>query len=636
MEELSPHEVLAQYWGYNRFRPLQEEIIHSILQGNDTLALLPTGGGKSICFQVPALCQTGVCIVVSPLIALMKDQVQNLVKRGVPAIAIYSGMHYTEIDRLLDNCVYGNVKFLYVSPERLQTPIFLARVQKMSVCMLAIDEAHCISQWGYDFRPPYLQISELRKLLPTVPIIALTATATPEVVEDIQRRLNFREGNVFQQSFKRDNLVYVVLEEEKKEYKTLDILRKVAGTSVVYVRNRGKTLQVADYLRLNGISAAAYHAGLSAEQRSQAQEDWIQGRIRVMVATNAFGMGIDKPNVRSVVHIDVPDNLEAYFQEAGRAGRDGEKAYSVLLYNKNDESMLRYQWEMAYPEITVIKQVYHSLCNYFQLAVGSGENESFDFEIDEFAKRYNYPILSVHYALKLLEEAGWIHLSEAVFTPSALCIRVGKEQLYDFMLKNPQSERFLKAVLRLYDGVQQNFVPLKEKEAANGLKITPLALRSLLQLLHKQQIIDYLPMKDKPQLTFLKERAAPENVRIEEGIYKFRKKRQAEKITAVVAYCETNVCRSQQLTRYFGEENAAVCGVCDVCLAEKKALKAAAVREKMVERIKETLRAAPQNSQQLVDIFNSLEQAEALNIINALVLERVLVADANGSLRLAE
>jgi len=421
---VKPIDVLRQFWGFDNFRPLQEDIIQSALDGKDTIALLPTGGGKSLCFQVPAMCKEGICIVISPLIALMKDQVFHLRQKNIPAEAIFSGMRHKDIDRILDNCVYGDVKLLYVSPERLKTELLLERLKKMNINLIAIDEAHCISQWGYDFRPAYLEIASIREWLPKVPLIALTATATPKVVEDIQQKLAFKRENVFQKSFVRDNLAYVVLHENQKEKKLLEILTNVKGSGVVYVRSRRRTKDVALLLQRKGIAADFYHGGLPGDERSKKQEAWIRNEKRIMVCTNAFGMGIDKSDVRSVVHLDVPDSPEAYFQEAGRGGRDGKKAYAVMLYKKEDGESLQHFFNQSFPPIKSIKQVYQALGSFFQLATGGGAGQSFDFDIATFCKKFNLQALTTYSSLKILAQSGWLVLSESIFLPSTLTIKV--------------------------------------------------------------------------------------------------------------------------------------------------------------------------------------------------------------------
>jgi ATP-dependent DNA helicase RecQ len=568
----TPQEVLKRYWGYDAFRPLQEDIINSVLQGRDTLALLPTGGGKSICFQVPALCREGVCVVVSPLIALMKDQVYNLKKRDIAAEAIYSGMRYQDIDRILDNAVYGGLKFLYLSPERLKTEIVQVRLQKMNIGLLAIDEAHCISQWGYDFRPPYLEIANIRTLLDfAVPIIALTATATPEVVADIQYKLAFRQKNVFQKSFERPNLTYVVSETEDKIGKTIDILRKVAGSGIVYVRNRRMTKEIAFELNRLGINADFYHAGLTTEERSKKQDAWINDKTRIMVSTNAFGMGIDKPNVRIVVHIEPPDNIENYFQEAGRGGRDEKRSYAVLLYGKADKQNLAAGFESTYPELKEVRQVYRALGSYFQLGIGGGEGESYEFDIIEFSKNYRFDDqIKVLASLKLLEQAGWLTLSEAIFIPSSVFVKVNRETLYSFQLRHKELDALIKALTRGYPSIFSHATNISEKTIAHFLKISENDVLKQLQYLQNEAIIDFSLKKEKPQITFLKPRMNVEDLTFDTQLYKFRKERQKFRIEKIIAYCEDKRCRSLMLLEYFGQAEAKPCGGCDVCLSKQK------------------------------------------------------------------
>ena len=566
----TPQHILKKYWGYDVFRPLQLDIIQSALDGKDTLALLPTGGGKSICFQVPALCREGICIVISPLIALMKDQVFNLRKRDIQAAAIYSGMHPKEIDRTFDNCVYGNVKLLYLSPERLVTELAQERIRQMNVNLLAVDEAHCISQWGYDFRPSYLEIAEIRELMPNVPVLALTATATREVVSDIQDRLKFKEKNVFQKSFARENLAYVVRNEEGKMEKLLDILQKVKGSGVVYVRNRRKTKEIAQFLTQKGISAGFYHAGLQPDDRSEKQDAWIADKIRIMVSTNAFGMGIDKPNVRVVVHMELPDSLEAYFQEAGRAGRDGKKAFAVLLYNQTDKLNLEKNYEQAFPELDEIRRVYQALGSYYQLAVGAGKGGSYDFDIIAFTKIFQLNPVKTLNALKALEQAGWLALSEAVFTLSSLQVKVSKEELYDYQLRNPHQDAILKAILRNYQGAFSNYINIRESQLAGFLKISTADVKNSLELLNRDHIIEYFPQTDQPQLIFLEDRVDSAGLTIDYDLYRFRKMRYWDRIQKAIAYAENPVCRSRQLLNYFGEQNDKDCGICDVCLNRNK------------------------------------------------------------------
>ena len=462
----NPNEILKKYWGFDAFRPMQLNIIESALQGNDTLALLPTGGGKSICFQVPALCLEGVTLVVSPLIALMKDQVQNLKKRDIKAEAIFSGLHRREIERILDNCCFGETKILYLSPERLTNTDTLERIKQMKVVLIVVDEAHCISQWGYDFRPSYLQISQIRDYFPKTPVLALTATATKEVVVDIQSKLNFLKSKLCQISFLRTNLSYVVLKEEVKEVKMLEILQKVPGSGVIYVRNRKKTKDIAQFLTQKGINADFYHAGLDIDERSVKQDNWIANRTRIIVSTNAFGMGIDKPDVRTVIHLDLPDSLEAYFQEAGRAGRDEKKSYAILLYNKTDELNLVRNYEKSFPEIQDIKNTYLALGSYLQLAIGSGKDENFDFDLNKFAINFKLDIAKTYSCLKVLEQSGWLTLNDAVKILSSVQFIVEKEKLYDYQLKNKQLDITIKIMLRLYQGILSAPININEHQIA--------------------------------------------------------------------------------------------------------------------------------------------------------------------------
>lgn len=620
----SPIEVLKKYWGYNTFRPLQEDIIQSVLEGHDTLALMPTGGGKSICFQVPMLCQEGIGIVISPLIALMKDQVAQLRQRNVAAEAIYSGMYYKDIDRILDNCIYGKVKLLYLSPERLNTELAKVRLEQMNINLIAIDEAHCISQWGYDFRPAYLDIPNIKEIVPDIPMLAVTATATPEVVEDIQDKLEFKSGRVFQKSFMRNNLSYSVLQEEGKINKLVDILKRVKGSSVIYVRNRRQTKEVAHHLSRQGISASFYHAGLNTEDRSKRQDLWMQNKIRVMVSTNAFGMGIDKPDVRLVVHLELPDSLEAYFQEAGRAGRDGNKSYAVLLYNKSDRIKLEKHYENAFPSFDEIRRTYRALGSYYQLAVGSGEGRNFDFDIVKFTKTFQLDILRTLSCLKALEQAGWIMVSDVVFIPSSLKILVSKDTLYDYQLRHPKMDKLLKAILRTYQGAFKYPIKLREGQLARFLKTPVDALQKALKNLHKDQIIEYIPQKDSPQLLFLQERVDANNLAIDNQLYQFRKKRHYERISKSIQYAETPRCRSEQLLAYFGETEAVPCGICDVCTGRTKVELDTDSFEKYKEKIKLLLRKEQLSLKEIVDSFAPKRRESVLKAIEYLMDEGFL------------
>jgi ATP-dependent DNA helicase RecQ len=523
-------DILKKYWGFSQFRDVQEDIILSVLSGKDTLALLPTGGGKSVCFQVPAIAKDGICIVISPLIALMKDQVANLTAKGIKAVAVFSGMSKQEIDMAIDNCVYGNIKFLYVSPERLSTDILMVRVTKMNVTLLAVDEAHCISQWGYDFRPQYLRIAAFRALIPNVPVLALTATATPPVVNDICDKLAFKEKNSFQKSFERTNLSYSVLFEDSKYERLAKMLAKVPGSAIAYVRNRRKTKEIADYLVKNKISADYYHAGLDHATRSQKQESWTRNKTRVMVSTNAFGMGIDKPDVRLVVHMDVPDNIESYFQEAGRGGRDGKKSFAVLLYNNADVAELEERLTNYLPSIAKIRATYQALANHFQLAIGAGEQASFDFDIATFCKAFKLKPPETLQTLKILEQEGYIAVSESVYMRSRILLIVNKEVLYKFEVENKKYEILIRTLLRAYSGIFESFVMINENELS---KYTGLNYREVIQQLkdlENFQLLKYEPQKDAPQITFIVPRDDSERMSFNIELLKRRKEAHEKRV----------------------------------------------------------------------------------------------------------
>lgn len=561
--------ILHKYWGYSSFRPLQEEIILSVLEGKDTLALLPTGGGKSICFQVPTLSKEGICLVVSPLIALMKDQVENLKKRGIKAERITSDLRSREIDIILDNCIYGDIKFLYVSPERLVTEVFIERVKKMNVSLIAVDEAHCVSQWGYDFRPPYLLISDLRKWV-DAPVLALTATATPEVVTDIQEKLLFKTPCVFQGSYIRDNLTYVVLEEENKYKKLLDICSKVNGTGIIYASTRKRTKEIADFLIQNKISASFFHAGLTVKIKNKRQEDWMSNTVRIIVSTNAFGMGIDKPDVRFVVHMDIPNNPESYFQEAGRAGRDGKRAWAVLIYNKQDIQALDFRVESKFPPLHVVRKMYRAMCNHLQIAIGFGKETSHNFFLHEFISKYNFKSVEAYNSLKLLEQAGYITLGEAFYNPSRVLVVMNRKDLYSFQIQRPELENMIKFLLRSFDGIFDVFVKIDENDLARKLNSSYVEIKKVLQVLHKMHAIHYIPQNNLPKLFFIHERLIEDSLMFDKSIYSERKKLDLQRKNAMQEYVIQSECRSVQLVSYFGELNSIPCGKCDVCLERKK------------------------------------------------------------------
>lgn len=561
--------ILKQYWGYDQFRPLQSDIIQSIASGNDTLGLMPTGGGKSLTFQVPAMALDGVCVVVTPLIALMKDQVENLKTRNISAAAIYSGMSNDEILTTLDNCIYGAYKFLYVSPERLSTAVFIEKIKLTKVCILAVDESHCISQWGYDFRPSYLRIADIREILPSVPVLALTATATPQVVDDIQEKLNFRKKNVFQKSFSRSNLAYVVRTTENKDEQLLKILNNVQGTSVVYVRNRKRTKEIADFLQQNGISSEHFHAGLKNETKDERQSRWKTGETRVIVSTNAFGMGIDKAEVRSVIHIDLPDSLEAYFQEAGRAGRDEKKAYAVVLYNNGDAVKMRKRVSDSFPGKEMVIRVYDALCNYLGVGIGSGLDCVFAFDIADFCSKFKLPILITYNCLKILQQAGYIELTDEQDNTSRLLFTLQKDDLYK-LRQNTEQEQLIHVLLRSYTGLFTEPAYINEDLIAKRLGWKRDMVYNQLTGLAKEKIIQYIPRKKTPFLTLTHEREATERIILGKEAYDDRRERYITRVKSVLDYVnEENICRSQVLLSYFGEKNTKPCGMCDICLKQK-------------------------------------------------------------------
>jgi len=617
---MEPIQILQKYWGYNDFRPLQSEIIQSVISNKDTLALLPTGGGKSICYQIPALAMSGICIVISPLIALMKDQVEQLKRRGIPAAAIYSGMHISEIDRTLDNCIYGNVKLLYLSPERLQSTLAFERMKKMKINLIAVDEAHCISQWGYDFRPSYRQIAEFREYFPKVPFLAVTATATPEVATDIQEQLEFKkDANFFQQSFERSNLTYVVLQEQAKTTKLLEILNKVNGSGIVYARSRRKTKEIAETLKRNQISADFYHAGLKPTERSFKQDRWIKNEVRIMVATNAFGMGIDKSNVRTVVHMDVPDSLEAYFQEAGRAGRDGNKSYAVLLYQKEDKLRMEKQFEQAFPTMAQIRNVYRALGSYYQLAVGGGLGNSYDFNLSEFAQRFDFEAITAHHCLKILKDTEWIDLTDAVFVSAKVMITASKEELYSFQLGNKKFDPLIKTLLRSYQGAFSHHVKINEGQLSKFLKIQIPVLHTMFKHLAMEHIIDYQPPKDKPSLIFLKERVSAENLLIDTKYYRELQQRKREKLNAVFNYVNGSQCRSSLLLDYFGERNSNRCNLCDICTGRTKTNLSKEEYKQYSFKIKDVLTNRPLPIEDIMSKFSARHHNKVLKVINYLL-----------------
>ncbi len=614
---MNPHEILKHHWNYDSFRPLQEEIIQSILDGNDTLALLPTGGGKSVCFQVPALCLDGVCLVVSPLIALMKDQVKQLKDREVNATAIYSGMSKREIDITLDNCIYGDIKFLYVSPERLKTELFIERAKQMNIGLLAIDEAHCISQWGYDFRPPYLQIADFKKELNISRTIALTATATKEVKEDIVSKLELKDCNIFQKSFARANLSYSVFKLENKQQKLVEILEKVQGSSVVYVRSRKRTKEISDFLNRNGISSTFYHAGLSGRERDERQAKWIGNQMRVVVATNAFGMGIDKPDVRTVVHMDLPDTLEAYYQEAGRAGRDEKKAYAVALFHDQNTAELMARAEKSVVSKEELKRTYQALANYYKLAIGSQSFSSFEFNFEQFTKTYNLSLVTTFSAMKKLSDEGFIQLSDGFYEQSRVSFMLEKPEIYTYQVANPKLDPILKSLMRLYGGeLFVNYLSIKEKEIAALLKTDVRQIKQWLQFLHDQKVIDYQASSDSQRITFLTPRQDVESLPVDNNQIEWRRNLAVEKAQAVIDYMATDQCRTTIFQSYFDEEPDKTCGICDNDLEKKKATSMTSIQP-----VEALLTSSPQS---ISDLRTKLPEQKEQQILEAL---RILIED---------
>ncbi len=591
-------KILKQYWGYDSFRPLQEEIILSVAKDKkDTLGLLPTGGGKSVIFQVPTMAHEGMALVVTPLIALMKDQVENLRKLNIPATAIYTGMTKDEIALELDRCTQGLYKFLYLSPERLSTEIFKMKLQGMNINFLVVDEAHCISQWGYDFRPSYLNIAQVRELIPEVPVLALTASATPEVIDDIQDKLGFKEKNVFKKSFERKNLVYYVQKTNDKLGNLIRLTKSIKGSGIVYVRSRLRTEEIADFLNKNGISADFYHAGLSPSAKDKKQNEWKHNRTRIIVATNAFGMGIDKPDVRFVIHIDLPDSLEAYYQEAGRGGRDGAEAYAVVLYNGQDIDRLRSSVEISFPPKETIQKVYSAVCNYLQIPIGSGKEQSYPFNMQEFSMRFKIPPRTTYNSLKILQQEGYLDFTEEIYVPSKLHITAERNDLYKFQVENPPFDPIIKAILRQYEGVFTRFVNINEYQLARKFKTDVKTIRKILFRLKQFGLIEYRPTMKSHFIFFPHGRIAEKNIILTKEKYHFLKQRYIDHIESVISYVErSDRCRSRLILEYFGEEKTENCGKCDVCRNHQLEQQLSGYFAPVEERLKK----APASSEELV------------------------------------
>ena len=618
----TPEEALAAYWGYAGFRGVQRDIIASVLAGQDALALMPTGGGKSLCYQVPALVLPGVCVVVSPLIALMKDQVAALRKRGVRAAALYSGLSRREQEAIYDRAQFGGLDLLYLSPERLLTEWTRVRLGQTRVSLLAVDEAHCISQWGHDFRPAYREIATIRELLPDTPVLALTATATPRVADDICEQLGFDLlAARHQMSFARDNLTYALRAVDDKTAKIVETLRALGGSAVVYARSRGRTREIARELTRRGISATHYHAGLTLAERDAAQAAWLGDEVRVVVATNAFGMGIDKPDVRLVVHADLPDTLEAYFQEAGRAGRDGQRSYALLLYGDADAERLERQHAASNPEPAALQRVYHKLGSYCNLALGAGEGASYDFDLVAFAKTYDLHPVEVMHALRILQAEGLIYLTEAVFRPASLFMLASKEELYDYCLRNPRLDKLVQTILRTHHGSFQQFVYVKERDLSRYLGMTVHDLKQQLTALHRQKIIDYREQGELPQLIWTVARMGHKHLSVDWKSLRERQERRAARLRAAIGYAQNETCRAVQLLRYFGEEREA-CGRCDVCVAERKAAAAPPAPEaRYAGKVEAVLRRQPLAPAELLDSFDARHHDQVLLATERLVAE---------------
>lgn len=625
-------KILKQYWGYDKFRGIQEDIIRSIGEGRDTLGLMPTGGGKSITFQVPALAQEGLCLVITPLIALMKDQVRNLRERGIKATAIYSGMTREEIVIALENCIFGNYKFLYVSPERLDTEIFQIKLRSMHVSLITVDESHCISQWGYDFRPAYLKIADIRQLLPGVPVIALTATATPEVVSDIQQRLQFRQENVFRMSFERKNLAYVVRHTEDKESELLHILQRVDGSGIVYTRNRKKTKEISLFLNRNHITATFYHAGLNDETKDSRQKAWLKGEFRVMVATNAFGMGIDKPDVRVVIHADVPDSPEAYFQEAGRAGRDGMKAYAVLLFCARDKITLKQRVSDTFPEKSYIRKIYEDINFYYQMAMGDGRGCTFAFNIDEFCRNFKHFPVQTDSALKILTRAGYLEYTDEQDNASRIMFTITKEELYRIREQSEDTEKLLRILLRSYTGLFTDYAYISEDNLSTRSGLSKQQIYETLLSLSRQHILHYIPAKKTPYIIYTRERQETERVYLSKEVYEDRKESYVQRINAMIEYAESeNRCRSRMLLRYFGEKNEHNCGQCDVCLQQHQSGLKSGEFEAISQQLQALLKENPLSLQEIKDKMQVPEN-HLMKVVSYLVSEEI-IRQENGYLK---
>ena len=627
-------KILTRYWGYTHFRPKQEEIIDSILSGKDTFALLPTGGGKSLTFQIPAMMQPGVCLVITPLIALMKDQIDRLKKLGIPAKALHTGMYSDEIESALSNAIHSKIKFLYVSPERLLNVPFQSTLAKINVNLIAVDEAHCISQWGYNFRPPYLKIADIRVFFPETPVLALTATATPKVVVDIMDKLHFKSPQVVRASFERKNLAYRIFKESDKSGRLLHLLQQHQGSAIVYVRNRKKTREIADILVKNNISATFYHAGLDNKSRAKRQHAWTRGQIRVMVSTNAFGMGIDKADVRQVIHYNLPDCLESYFQEAGRAGRDGKQAVASLLYTNQDIGHAKKQLTESFPDLKTIRNIYNALGNYFNIPEGSGKDLGYNFKIMDFVNHYGFGLMTTYSAIKIMEKEGYLLFDESSGRTSKLMIRLNNEQMYRFIVENPKFERILKEIMRSYGGIFSDYVAIDEKQIAKRAEMEKDRVINALSYLNQLKIISYVPLRSQPQIFYNTVRLPKDHIGFSHENYQDLKRAAALRLDALIDFLtNSRECRSIQLLKYFGEQQQKRCSICDVCQSINKTHLNEIEFENIRKQINLLLQKKPMHLYEIIPLITDADEDDIIAVIRWLIDNQSLIRQADEKLR---